>query len=355
MIARSSSAATGALLHAVGCHDTDSWLVPGGPAAFARGLAGDHPASTVYWQPVDLRERDALGSGSPNITIDEPGATIAGVDAVVIAAPPDRDLVRRWLLMARSSLPLGGHLFLAGANSEGIRSAIADAAKLFGPAMREDYRARGRIAVWVRTITPEEEPAWAEEPGVAPGTWRGVVLETGDVSLPIVTQAGVFAGGKVDTGTQLLLDALPGDLSGRVLDVGCGAGAIGIAAARRGAGAVDFIDVNLLAIQAAKENIRRLGLAGCRAFGSDVYAHCGGERYDLIVSNPPFHRGKEVDHTVADRLIEGAADHLRPGGSLIVVVNAFLAYGKRMGQVFGQVETVVATRQFHVLRASKPR
>lgn len=355
MIAGTFNPAADVLLHATGRHVAGTWLVLGGPAALARGLASDHPASTIHWQPVDLRERDALGLESPNITIDEPGTSIAGVDAVVIAAPPDRDLVRRWLLVARAALAPGGYLFLAGANSEGIRSVIADAAKLFGPATREDYRARSRIAVWARINAPEEEPAWAEEPGVAPGTWRDFVLETGDISLSIVSQAGVFAGGKVDTGTQLLLDALPGDLSGRVLDVGSGAGVIGIVAARRGAGSVDFTDVNLLAIQAANENIGRLGLVGCRAFGSDVYSHCSGERYDLIVSNPPFHRGKDIDHTVADHLIEGAPGHLQPGGSLLVVANAFLAYGKRMSRIFEQVETIAATRQFHVLRASEPR
>ena len=129
-------------------------------------------------------------------------------------------------------------------------------------------------------------------------------------------------------------------------------------------------DVNLLAVQATHKNIRRLLGTGAhshsgpahrpaptrlRAFASDVYPAIEDARYDLVVSNPPFHRGKAIDFTIADRLIDEAPDHLEPGGSLLVVANAFLAYGKRMERVFSRVETMAATRQYHVLRASEPR
>lgn len=171
-------------------------------------------------------------------------------------------------------------------------------------------------------------------------------------SLDLVTQAGVFSGDRIDAGTQMFLDVLPNYAAGRMLDVGCGAGVIGIAAAVLGAEAVDMTDVNLLAVAAAQRNIAELGIANGRAFPSDVFGEVGHAEYDLIVSNPPFHRGKAVDYTVADRLIAEAPQHLAPGGSLLIVANAFLDYGKRMRRIFGTVETVAATRQYHVLRAS---
>lgn len=349
------TAATETLLDAARRHEAESWLIPAGQAALPTGIASDHPGSTVWWQPIDVRERGSLDNAPANLRIDEPGRSTRNVWAALIAAPPDRDLARRWLLMARDALEPGGRLFLAGANREGIRPVIGDATKLFGMPIREDFRVRGRLAVLTRGDADHDEPVWAREPGVAPGSWQAFDLEAGELSLPLVTQAGVFAGGKVDAGTRLLLDTLPGDLPDHILDVGCGTGVIGLAAALRGAGAVDLTDVNLLAIQAAAENIRRLGLPQCRAFPGDVYAGCGEDRYDLIVSNPPFHRGKAIDYAVADRLIEGAPAHLRQGGSLLIVANAFLAFGKRMERVFAQVVTVSATRQFHVLRASGPR
>lgn len=347
--------ATAALLDATAHHEAGSWLVPGGSAGLAEGIALDHPEATVTWQPADLRERRALDTGPSNLRILEPGTSVGDIGAVAIAAPPDRDLARRMILNGRDALVPGGRLFIAGANSEGIRSVIADAAKVLGPPLREDYRARGRLALFTQDVAIGDEPAWAVEPGVAPGTWRAFTLEIGNISLPMVTQAGVFAGAGVDAGTRLLLGALPDQVIGQVLDVGCGAGVIGIAAAQLGAEAVDLTDVNLIAVRAARENIERLGLARCRALAGDVYDAIGDERYALIVSNPPFHRGKAVDFTVADRLIDGAPAHLGPAGSLLVVANAFLAYGKRIARVFGRVETIAATRQYHVLRGSGPR
>jgi 16S rRNA (guanine1207-N2)-methyltransferase len=349
------SAATAILLDETVGNDAATWLVPGGEAALARALAADHPTATIHWQPVDVRERLAVVDPPANLRAHEPGFAVSGVGAVVMSSPPERDLARRWLLEARQALATGGLLFLAGPNAEGIKPVIADAGALFGTPLREGYGAKQRFAVLEAGVPPPIAPKWAAAPGIAPGTWEAFALGLPGATVHLVTQAGVFAGARVDAGTRLLLDALPDRIDGRVLDAGCGAGVIGIAAALRGAEAVDMTDVNLLAVQAAAENVRRLALPDICVVPSDVYDALGAARYNLIVSNPPFHRGKAVDLTVADRLIAGAPGHLAPGGDLLVVANAFLAYGKRMARVFGRVETVTATRQFHVLQASDPR
>lgn len=360
MTDRDPTATTGLLLDATDSVDTSSWLVPGGEAALAAGLCAAHPGADIRWQPIDLRERDALARTPANLTINAPGAPHPGVEATVIAAPPDRDLSRRWLMEARQALAPGGRIFLAGANAEGIRSQIADARGLFGHPLREEYRSRQRLATFAAETIPDPLPAWASTPGIVPGTWQPFPLDLGDTVLELVTRPGVFAGNRVDAGTRLLLTALPRAVTGRVLDVGCGAGVIGIAAALRGAAAVDLTDVNLLAVETATENARRAAAAGgttatMRALAGDVYGAIGDARYDLVASNPPFHRGKVIDLSVADRLIAGAPAHLAPGGALLVVANAFLAYGKRMDAVFRHVETVAATRRYHVIRATDPR
>ena len=332
-----------------------SWLVPGGEAALAWGLAEVHPDVTIHWQPVDVRERSALDDPPGNLRIGEPVANPGRVDAVVLLVPPDRDLARRWLLLARSVIGADGRLVLAGANAEGIRSVIGDAEALFGSPLYEAYRSKQRVAIFTAGTGTEGIPGWADESGVAPGTWREMSLALRGREIPLVTQAGVFAGDRIDPGTRLLLDALPERIDGAVLDLGCGIGAIGIVALLLGSERVDMTDVNLLAVQAATENLHRLGLSGVRPLAGDVYDAVGAARYDLIVSNPPFHRGKAVDLSVADRLIDDAPAHLAVGGSLLLVANAFLAYGKRMTRVFRDVETIAATRQYHVIRASAPR
>ena len=335
--------------------DADTWLVPGGEAALALGIAASHSDAVILWQPVDVRHRDAVSVPPPNLRIEAPGIDSGPVDAVALVVPPDRDLARRWLVVAKASLAPGGRLCMAGANAEGIRSIVGDARTLFGPPSREGYRSKQRFADFEARPAPGEEPTWVREPGIAPGTWREFTLDFRGRTVTLVTQAGVFAGDRIDIGTRLLLDRLPELVTGNVLDVGCGAGVIGIAASLLGAGRVDLVDASLLAVQAAAENLRRLELPGCRAFASDVYDALGDTRYDLIVSNPPFHRGKAVDLSVADRLIAGAPAHLAAGGALVLVANAFLAYGKRMARVFRDVETIAATRQYHIIRASAPR
>lgn len=311
-------------------------LVLGGEAALANAVEGE-----TWFSPSDIRERDA--AQVPVVTQPAPASAMT----VLITAPPDRDLLRRQLLVAASALAPDGKLLICGPNAAGGKSAIKDAADLFGDPAWSGYREKHRMAIFARRELAA--PAWSEQPGIAPGTWEAFTADAPCGELSLYTQAGVFAGAKIDAGTRLLLDNLEIGQGSRVLDVGCGLGIIGIVAARLGAGQVTMADANLLAVEAAAHNVATLGIEA-RVIASDVYHHLGDERYDLILSNPPFHRGKQVDFTVANEIITGAASRLTPGGSLLLVANAFLAYDKQMAGVFTRVDTIAATPQFHVLR-----
>lgn len=310
-------------------------LVLGGEAALANNLEGG-----ATFVPTDIRERDAA---RVSVTT-EPPEEYAGT--ALIPAPPDRDLLRRQLIVASQSVADGGRVIICGANASGGKSAIKDAAALLGEPDWSGYREKHRMAIF----TPSEllTPAWATEPGIAPGTWREFTATTPVGDIAIHTQAGVFAGAKLDAGTKLLLENLHITPDSRVLDVGCGVGVIGIVAAKLGAD-VTMTDANLLAVEATAHNVERLGLTA-DVLASDAYQHLGDQRFDLIVSNPPFHRGTKVDLTVANEIITGAARRLHPGGSLVIVANAFLAYGKQMSKVFTRVDTLATTPQYHVLR-----
>lgn len=326
------------------------WLVLGGAASLANELHDF--VDVVEWVPVDVRERD---KADPDVVVLD--YSIEGLyERVVLPAPPDRDLARRWLVTAQKALVPGGLLLLAGANAEGGKSVVADASNLFGLPQFAYYRQKHRIARFVAGAVEENTPAWASADGIVPGTWQVFSVTIGEDIITLETMPGVFAGNRLDAGTGLLLGHLDVAPGSRMLDVGCGAGVIGFEAARSGAAYVDLVDTNLLAVEAASRNLARLGVVG-RAFASDVFSAVGGagEQYDLIASNPPFHRGKQIDYSVADCLIEEAPVHLTPDGRLLIVANAFLAYGKQMEKIFRHVETVASTRQYHVLAAETPR
>src|SRR5699024_5992000 len=137
-----------------------------------------------------------------------------------------------------------GVVLVAGANDAGIKSVIADARAAIGPSVVEDYRRRNRVAHIAMPPVPPEAPDWAREPGIAPGTWGRFSVPADGVELVFETLPGVFAADRLDAGTRLLLDHLDVPEGGSVLDVGCGAGVIGVVAGRRGAGSVTLTDVN---------------------------------------------------------------------------------------------------------------
>ena len=95
-----------------------------------------------------------------------------------------------------------------------------------------------------------------------------------------------------------LLQSTPG----RILDLCCGSGCIGIACALEfEAAKVDLVDLSSKCLELAKINMRRLGTFDrVRAVRSDLFSNLSGQRYDLVVSNPPYVSEQEVDSLPAE-------------------------------------------------------
>lgn len=167
------------------------------------------------------------------------------------------------------------------------------------------------------------------------------------------TDLGVFSKNGIDEGTYAFLKVLiPLQLKGRILDVGCGYGALGLTLASF-IPSSDFVlvDVNDRALNLASENIKRLNLRNVTCLRSDIYQNVEGQ-FDSIVINPPIRAGKKVIY----QMFSGAYDYLVDGGSLFIVIRkSHGAFSARdyIESVFGNCTLLKRDKGYYIYQARK--
>lgn len=171
--------------------------------------------------------------------------------------------------------------------------------------------------------------------------------------LTLRTDAGVFSRGSLDRGTELLIEALDLGPCELVLDLGCGYGAIGIAASKLSEGGhVVLTDVNERAARLARENLRANRVTNAEVRVGDLYEPVAGLAFDHIVSNPPIRAGRAV----VDRIVSEAPAHLLDGGRLWLVARTRQgadSLRKRMADAFGHADIVRRGSGYKVLCSPK--
>ena len=192
---------------------------------------------------------------------------------------------------------------------------------------------------YTRTPRSESKPVDCEY------TYRGIPLS-------FRTDTGVFSKGEVDTGTHLLLEALPEEMSGEILDLGCGWGVIGISIAKKWPETnVTMADVNLRALDLSRENAKR-NRAEVTCTESDGMAALEGRTFDAVVTNPPIRAGKQVIY----KMFADAANSLKPGGALYLVIRkqqGAESCVKYLQTIYASVEKLDKSGGFWVIRAMK--
>lgn len=179
-------------------------------------------------------------------------------------------------------------------------------------------------------------------------------LEIAGRRLEFSTNSGVFSKAHADTGSVILIKALINEnLSGRVLDLGCGIGTIGVTlAALNGNIDVVMADINERAAELAHANARKNRVAQrCSAVISDAFAGIEG-KFNAIVTNPPIRAGKAVVYS----FFQGAYEHLMPGGAFYCVIRkkqGAPSSMEKLKEIFGNCEVIDRDAGYYILRCVK--
>lgn len=165
------------------------------------------------------------------------------------------------------------------------------------------------------------------------------------------TDTGVFSKEGLDDGTRILLESLP-ELSGRVLDLGCGWGPIGISLAKKNPQAELLLtDINERAVALAKKNITENRISNATVFCGDGLEAVTGQ-FDAIVTNPPIRTGKAVLYP----LFAQCMDRLTPNGAFYMVIRkqqGAPSAVKYLETIATQVERIAREKSYWVLRCRK--
>lgn len=176
----------------------------------------------------------------------------------------------------------------------------------------------------------------------------------------LLSKPGLYGWNKIDQGSQCLAESFLQTVQGRTtpfkngLDLGCGYGYLSLAMIQAGVAQVTATDNNAAAVHACTTN---LGNTGFNKFSvlADNCAQSVTDAFDLVLCNPPFHQGFDLDSSLTERFVSRAAALLMPGGEAYFVVNAFIGVEKVAARHFTSQETLSHTGSFKVFRFSRPR
>ena len=166
----------------------------------------------------------------------------------------------------------------------------------------------------------------------------------------IYSDNGMFSKDRFDYGTRVLLENIDiHSLCGKVLDLGCGTGVVGLILGTLNNNiSIDMVDVNERAIDLARENIELNHLKN-NILVSDVYSNVN-DKYDYIITNPPIRAGKDV----VRRFLLGAKDYLSDNGTLYFVMrkdHGVKSMIKELEEIY-KVEVMAKEKGFYIVRCN---
>ena len=171
------------------------------------------------------------------------------------------------------------------------------------------------------------------------------------------SKPGVFGWDKIDQGTSLLLQSFETLQSEKenanktLLDLGCGYGLIGLSIDKYGFESITATDNNAAALLCAKKNAS-LMQTPVQVIASNC-ADTISDTFDIVLCNPPFHRGFQHHQDLTALFLQQASKRLKPKSIALFVVNSFIDIENTAKEFFTTIEVKDKNKSFKVLLLNK--
>lgn len=324
-------------------------------AALAR-RAGAHTvvqiSDSLMSQEATKRNLSRAGIGPEAVRLLSPRDELPPrIDMLLARVPKSLGFLEDQLHRLAPALRPNAVVLGTGMVKEIHNSTLAIFNRIIGPTKTSLAQKKARLILATRNVELSAEP----------NPWPLTYVLPADIGVmsnrPVVSYSGVFCADRLDIGTRLFLRNLPKwPPADRIVDLGCGNGVVGTAAALSQAdAAVSFVDESYNAVASAEATYRgNLGYDATAEFlVADAMAPFPPESVDLVLCNPPFHAHQSMTVATSSRMFAGARAALRQRGELWVVGNRHLGYHLTLRKLFGNCSLVDSDPKFVVLRASK--
>ncbi|WP_439273048.1 class I SAM-dependent methyltransferase [Pseudochrobactrum sp. HB0163] len=248
-----------------------------------------------------------------------------------------------WLATLLTQVRPGGLIIIAGDKKLGIDS-FRKRSEQIAPAI--DRLSKNHAVVY-----------WMTRPDViAPATIKQLIPVQKHIDGRFRTKAGLFSHGEIDKGSALLVPHLKNIVFGQVADFGAGWGYLSAACLdfQDRLTRIDLYEADYEALEMAKLNLSAHNPAiALHYYWHDIASEPITEIYDTVISNPPFHTGRNTDIALGQSFITAAAKRLKSGGRFLMVANRQLPYEIVLRQHFRQVLQLQEKEGFKIIEARK--
>lgn len=309
----------------------------------------------VSHMPKSLAELDYLATTTASFAHPAGVTFVAGENNKHLNRSHN-DVLARIFTEVRGSRGQGKFRCIVGENRCGGQLSVAEGAG-GKPVVAEN--AGGRLGVAESAggqLAVAEGGSAAKETLVTANSIKIQQSEAGLVGI-----GGVFSGAKPDAGGEFLASRVTADLETRdladrcdlqILDLGAGNGSVSWDLLFSTNAQVTATDIAADAIVSASKNLERFG-SRITVVWDDAASTLEDEAFDVVVLNPPFHRGFAVDSTLVGDLLDAAYRVLKPGGLLYLVHNSHLRYRQQISELFTDVQQLGRNQRFTVVVAEK--